>query len=261
MTRPAPRAPAIPERPEIVFFDLGDTLVRAEPSWTDIYQSVFREHRLEVDRDALLRALHEATLAADWELEGPFEATQEASMALVRRFDEDILRRLGHELAEELFVSIETAFASRSAWHIYPDSVPALEALAEAGIRRGVISNWVWGAPELLHDMELAAHFEALVISARIGYNKPATQIFQAALELTGVAPERAVHVGDSYRNDVLGARRAGISPVLIERPSADPARRRAQLPEGDEVPVVKDLIELVALLGLSVDRVQPLRA
>ena len=72
-----------------------------------------------------------------------------------------------------------------------------------AGIRLCVISNFVWGAPELIHDLELARHFETLVISARVGFQKPNPGIFQHALEQMQVAPERAMHVGDSYRADV----------------------------------------------------------
>ena len=39
-----------------------------------------------------------------------------------------------------------------------------------------------------------------------------------AALERVSVAPGEAVHVGDQYHSDVLGARGVGIHPVLIDR-------------------------------------------
>ena len=72
-----------------------------------------------------------------------------------------------------------------------------------AGMRLCVISNFVWGAPELIHDLELARHFEQLVISARVGFQKPNPGIFRHALEPMNVEPERAMHVGDSYRADM----------------------------------------------------------
>lgn len=253
---------AIPERPEIVFFDLGDTLVRVVGGWTDIYLSVCREHGLEIDSQALAAALHESAKSGAWDEEGPFEATEAASFARIRAADQAVLDRLGYrDLPDRFFRALEAAFARATAWHVFPDVLPALDALGEAGIRRAVISNWLWSGPELLHNLELARHFEAVVISSRVGYNKPAAEIFRHALDVTGADPERAIHVGDSYRNDVLGARRAGIRPVLIDRPTSDPVRRRAEVPAGDTVPIVSDLTELLALLDLAVDRAAPVQA
>lgn len=263
MSEAAARDPAaIPEHLDIVFFDLGDTLVRVQAGWSDIYLAVCREHGLEVDRDSLAASLLESAKDGAWDEEGPFEATEASSFARIRAADQAVLDRLGHhDLPDAFFRAIEVAFARRTAWHVFPDVLPALDTLAEAGIRRAVISNWLWSGPELLHNLELARHFEAVVISSRVGYNKPAAQIFQHALEATGADPRRAIHVGDSYRNDVLGARRAGIRPVLIDRPTSDPARRRADLPPGDDVPVVSDLTELLALLGLTVEQSRSLRS
>ncbi len=128
--------------------------------------------------------------------------------------------------------------------------MPALEAMKSAGLRLGVISNFVWGGPELFHDLELARHFELLVVSARIGFQKPHQGIFEHALGAMRVTPARAWHVGDSYKGDVLGARRVSITPVLIDRVSDDPARIR-QEHDDPELTVVRDLFELLDLLRI----------
>ncbi len=47
---------------------------------------------------------------------------------------------------------------------------------------------------------------------------KPHQELFAACLRLAGCAPEEAVHIGDSYRSDVLGAQAAGIQPILLLR-------------------------------------------
>ena len=57
------------------------------------------------------------------------------------------------------------------------------------------------------------------------------------------MAPERAVYVGDTYLKDVLGARAAGLAPVLLDRSGAAIVQ---------DCPVVGDLRELVPLLGLA---------
>ena len=238
-------------RPEVLFLDVGDTLIRAHPSWAGVYRLGLAEAGIDVDQQELESALREATQTGAWSFEGPFEATAEASFERIKEFDAGVLGALGHaDLSDEVFVLIEAAFDQRSSWFVFPDVLPAVEALAAAGIRMAVVSNWLWGGPELLHDLELARHFEALVISARVGYQKPHAGIFEHALEVMGVAPGRAVHVGDNYQADVVGARRVGITPILIDRRSDDPARVRAENSDPD-LPAVRDLLELLDLLAV----------
>jgi REG-2-like HAD superfamily hydrolase len=229
-------------RPDVLLLDLGDTLVRPDPTWRDVYASVFPSWGVEAGADAFEVAFAEAW--AEWEEEGPFEATEEASFRRLMDLDQRVFARLGHpDLPEAFYRDVEAAFHQRSAWFVYPDVLPALDALRAAGKRLAVVSNWGWSAPELLHLLELASHFEAFAISARVGYQKPHPAIFEHALELLGVRPEQAVHVGDNPAADVAGARRAGVEPVLIDRSSRNG--------EGESLgaPVVRDMLELLDLL------------
>jgi putative hydrolase of the HAD superfamily len=236
---------------ELVFFDVGDTLMRPDPSWAEIYLRVCRAHGIDASPEALGTALREALAGEAWNTEGPFEATAEASWARILVFDRAVMAALGHrDVPESFFRALEAAFAARDAWHVFPDVVPSLEALAAAGVRRAVISNWLWGAPDLLHALELASRFEELVISARVGYQKPNPGIFRHALEVTGVAPEAALHVGDSYAADVVGASGVGISPVLIDRDGRIEGSAVSE-PGGPRAPVVRDLYGLLDLLGV----------
>lgn len=237
-------------RPEVVFLDLGDTLVRAHPSWADVYALTFPEFGIQIDPDAFHRAFEE--VFAEGEDEGPFEPTAEASYRRLVQLDGRVFAKLGHaDLPEAFYRRVEQVFSRRSSWWIFPDVIPALEAIHAAGIRLAVISNWSWQAPELLHDLELARHFEGLVVSAHVGYLKPHPQIFEHALQLMRVAPHVSIHVGDSVRSDVEGARAAGISPVLIDRHThshAGDGERRAPA----NVPLIHDLFGLLDLIGVQ---------
>jgi FMN phosphatase YigB (HAD superfamily) len=71
------------------------------------------------------------------------------------------------------------------------------------------------------------------------------------------VEPSAAMHVGDSYRADVVGARRVGINGVLIDRSGNDPARIREEREDPDLV-VVTDLFELLDLLGIERPALSP---
>jgi putative hydrolase of the HAD superfamily len=238
-------------RPTLIFFDIGDTLMRPDPSWIDVYLAVCHEYGLELSREGLAEAFRAALEAGVLDEPGPFPVGPQASFERIRSFDEAVMAATGHPgLPVAFFEALGARFRERESWHIFPDVTPTLERLASAGIRRAVISNWVWEAPELLHELDLAAWFEALVISARVGYNKPHPGIFEAALARTGVAPGDALHVGDSFRNDVLGARALGIGAVLIAR-GVPPGGRPSDVPADDPVPVIADLGGLLGLLGL----------
>lgn len=248
------------DRPEVCFFDLGDTLMSAHPSWAGVYLQGLREFGIDVGEAELADALAAATREGDWRIDSPFEATEAASYERIKRFDERVLARLGHAgLPDGLFRAIEAAFMRRSAWFLFPDVVPAVEALRAAGVRLGVISNWVWGGPELLHDMRLAHHFESVVISARVGYQKPDPGIFEYALREMRVTPEKAVHVGDNYVADVQGARCVGITPVLIDRRLDDMARLRDEHAD-PQLAVVSDLYALLELLSVERPAAAPVR-
>ncbi|MFV2062921.1 MAG: HAD family hydrolase [Chloroflexota bacterium] len=242
--------PTLDRRPLVVLLDVGDTLVRPDPSWRDVYASVFADHGIAATADEFSSAFRAAW--AEWETEGPFEASEEASFRRLMELDQLVFDRLGYpDLPESFFRDVEQAFRQRSAFHVFPDVIPALDALTAAGLRLAVVSNWGWAAPELLQNLELSRHFEVLSISARVGYQKPHPAIFEHALELMGAAPGDAVHVGDDPGADVVGARRAGIEPILIERSG----RRYPPIGHGslaDGAPVIGDMGDLLDLLGIA---------
>jgi REG-2-like HAD superfamily hydrolase len=237
-------------RPEVIFLDLGDTLLRANPSWADVYARAFPEFGIEVSRDAFRDAFE--AVFAEGEDEGPFEASAEASYQRLVELDGRVFAKLGYrDLPPEFFRRVEQVFAERSSWWVFDDVIPSLDALRGDGIRLGVISNWSWQAPELLHDLELARHFEALIVSAHVGFLKPHPGIFEHALGVMRVQPHRAVHVGDSIGADVRGAQAVGITPVLIERNTHSHARETDR-PAPDGVERVRDLYGLLDLVGVA---------
>jgi putative hydrolase of the HAD superfamily len=245
---PSTARPPLEPRPDLVFFDIGDTLIRVDPSWTGAYLAAATSWGLDVDPAALAAAFAQALGEGLWDSAGPFEATPEGSFQRIKGFDVRAMALLGyHDLPDEFYRHLGRFFEQRAAWRVFHDVHPALEAIGAAGIRRAVISNWVWALPELLHDLELAHHFETVVASARVGYVKPQREIFAHALDVTGVRPERAVHVGDNPEADVAGAMSLGIRPVLLDRSGRFPDG----LPDLPDVPVVADLFGLLRLLGL----------
>lgn len=114
------------------------------------------------------------------------------------------------ELAGMLVESLRFALAA--------DAEPALDRLAAAGVRLGVVSNWDCALPDVLADLGVADRFEVIAVSAVVGAAKPDPAIFRHALRRLGVPATRALHCGDHPEYDCVGALRAGIRAVLIDR-------------------------------------------
>jgi putative hydrolase of the HAD superfamily len=62
----------------------------------------------------------------------------------------------------------------------------------------------------------LTEHVDYIGDSTVFGERKPSVAFFRQVLDRLGVSPEAAFHVGDTYDADVVGARAAGITPILL---------------------------------------------
>ena len=94
-----------------------------------------------------------------------------------------------------------------------------LTELRTRGYRLGLITNRsnVEGFYELLDRMDMRAYFDLTLASGEVGIRKPEPGIFDIAMERLGARPDRSVYVGDNYWADVVGAERAGITPILYD--------------------------------------------
>ncbi len=102
-------------------------------------------------------------------------------------------------------------------------SRPVLERLAER-YRLALVSNNFGNAAGWLEDEGLAPLFSAVADSAAAGVSKPDRDIFLRALGELEVAPFEAVHVGDSFEKDVMGAAACGMKAVWVRSPGSAPA-------------------------------------
>ena len=104
-----------------------------------------------------------------------------------------------------------------------PEAPRLLRRLREA-YRLALVTNFpdLSTAHRVFDALNLWEYFDAVVVSAEVGYRKPSPIIFQKALERLGVKPQEAVMVGDTLEADVEGARKLGIKTILI-----DPERAR----------------------------------
>jgi len=198
-------------RYDAVLLDAFGTLIDIDRPFERLQGSVRRHLGAEITLAAAERALRaEMTYYADHCHEGCDGDTLA-----------DLRSRCAAIVLAELEIDADPALAATIlidaiAFRAYEDVAPLLSGLAAAGAGVAVVSNWDYSLPEALGSAGIeVAH---VLSSGAIGSSKPDTGIFHAALAALGVAPDRALHVGDTEETDGVGARAAGVDVRIVDR-------------------------------------------
>lgn len=127
----------------------------------------------------------------------------------------------------------------RNLWCKVPSDLgEALDALRARGVKVAIISNSEKMLVRLFRDLGILDHFDLVVDSGEVGFEKPDPRIFGVAFDRLEVGPERALHLGDVFATDVLGARAAGCRYALID-PFGHYEGRHADVPRVPSAAVV----------------------
>lgn len=229
-----------------VFFDMGGTLSTQEPSRYDVIQEYLRSKGYAF----ALQPVRAAYLAADltyydWLANTPREERTEAAyQRLLQRYHRTFLHHLGLRDGDDWLEEMTALFLAnvkRRHNALYPDVRPALAALRDRGLRLGVVSNWDLSLDDHVQELGLEPYLDTVVGSQAVGSEKPQARIFQIALTQVGVKAAEALHVGDMYPADVLGARAASLTPVLIDRYDLQPQVDCLRVRSLEELPAIID--------------------
>lgn len=207
-------------RYDAILMDADDTLFDFRLAERNAIGEVLA--RLDV-RDADAPAVYHRINRACWEAFERGEMTQETLR--VKRFD-DLLTHYGLRAdAAEAALAFTRALARQSA--LLPGALEAARAIA-ARLPVAIVTN---GLGEVqrgrMNASPLRSCVSAMIISGEHGFQKPDPRLLFAALDaLGGIAPERALMVGDSLTSDILAANRAGVDACWYN-PAGKP------LPEG----------------------------
>jgi putative hydrolase of the HAD superfamily len=196
---------------DAVLFDWGDTLMRWAPE-PEFIDNGHRAGLAAIGRDvdpAITARFRDAYLPKYFapgvieEIEYPGEVRS-------------LLREFGIEVSDdELLRFLE---AEHAAWaparQLAATTHALLESLRDRGLKLGLVSNAI-DPPGLLHrdlqQLGVEQRLDVAVFSSELGRRKPDPSIFEAALSRLGVAPERALMVGDSVANDIAGGHALGM--------------------------------------------------
>jgi putative hydrolase of the HAD superfamily len=240
-----------PPRHRAVLLDALGTLVGLEHPGPALRRELEERHGIEVTPQEAGAALR--TEMAFYRAHHDEASDAEGLSGLRRRCAEVLRAALPASAAVLSLDDVLAALLAALHFFPYPEVAGVLEGLGEKGIARVVVSNWDVSLHGVLASTGLAPLLDGVLTSAEVGSSKPEPAIFEHALELAGVTPGEALHVGDSPDHDVAGARAAGIQPVLLVRdPTARPpvadVAAGGDTTDLDDVTTVASLAELPAL-------------
>jgi putative hydrolase of the HAD superfamily len=208
---------------QAVFFDAAHTLIDPHPPSAEVYAACGARHGLRVTTEAMRAALAPLwwTMRAEKNQASSVTGTnEEMEQAWWRTLLDRAFRDAGADrpVSEDLFREIFWHFSLGEAWHVFPDVLPAIEALRARGLRLGVLSNFDSRLRPVLSDHRLADRFDSITISSEAGWEKPHPNIYRAALAALDVPPDRALMVGDDWEHDYQGPTAMGMRALWLRR-------------------------------------------
>ena len=204
-----------------VFFDFYNTLVSFDPPRQELQVTACREFGIEVDRKAIPRGYWVADdLMSRENARSPINKRPlQEGLAFWADYEAILLKTAGVEVSKELALQIFTRLRQLDRRLIlFDDVLPILGVLKGRGIALGLVSNLSRGLDGHISELGLTAYVDFAITSAEIGAEKPHPPIFLVALERARVSASEAIHIGDQYHSDVLGAKGVGINPLLLDR-------------------------------------------
>ncbi|MEJ7716049.1 MAG: haloacid dehalogenase type II [Thermoleophilaceae bacterium] len=115
-------------------------------------------------------------------------------------------------------------------WQPFPDAIPALRRVKDAGLKLGIVSNPDHAIMDhtLFHLQPL--EFDHVVVAEDVRTYKPERMPFTRLLDQAHAAPEEVLHVASGFTCDIGPARELGMDTVWINR-------HRGPLPDAEESP------------------------
>ncbi len=220
-------------RIETVFLDAGGVLVW--PNWTRASDTL-RRHGVNVSAEQLAAA----DPIARFTLDRSEIITASDDQRRGWEYFDLMLMHAGIELSDQTAAALADLLEyhlEHNLWEYVPEFVkPALREMRASGRRLVVVSNANGTVHSLFTRLGLAPLVDVIIDSALEHLEKPDPRLFHRALDRAGARAETTVHVGDLYHVDVIGARSAGLSAILVDQ---------GDLHTEADCPRIRDLSEL----------------
>lgn len=203
-----------------VLFDAMETLLTHEPPLRVLLAERWLGPGGGTSPESVSTALEAMSREGRWP--GP-EADPGPRLAAWTSFCREAIARAGGAGDGPLAAVAARHLLEPGSYRLFDDAAPCLRRLRGLGFRVGLVSNFDAWLHDVLDALGVRDLLDGIVVSGELGVVKPAPGIFHAGARSLGLSPGRCLHVGDSVRIDVEGARRAGLTPVLLDRRGRHP--------------------------------------
>jgi putative hydrolase of the HAD superfamily len=206
-----------------VFFDWFNTLAHYYPPREELESQALKELGFDVSAKSISYGLYladkhmyEENARLPLRLRSKEEQTE-----LYAGFHRIILKENGINASDsQIYTLLSRMLQLNQAMKfvLFEDVIDTVKGLKEKGLKIGLLTNLQTEVNTMCRELGIAEYLDFTVTSAEAGADKPAPPMFLKALQLAHVNSAEAIHVGDQYQNDVVGARGVGITPVLLDR-------------------------------------------
>lgn len=204
-----------------VLFDLFNTLITYQPPREDIHLSILAKNQILIEKKIMANAIKS----------GDEYFYRENSVSLVKNrpaqeqktvwygYEAAVLKEAGIDPEPALIMDILNALKDvHYEMVLFEDVLPALRELKDMELKLGIVSNIDRDIRPMCSEMGIMNILDIVLTSLETGLFKPSPEIFLRAAEELQVAAAESLYAGDQYQIDVIGANRAGMVGVLVDR-------------------------------------------
>lgn len=229
-----------------VFFDWFNTLACYEPPREELHSRALQEFGIVVSPEKILPGVLKAdNYFFEEHAKSPVGKRDPAEQAEIwSHYQQIVLAEAEVKADQELLLKIMQKVGELfkgTTWVLFDDVLLTLKRLKEGKLILGLLTNATKDLISVYHKLGLEPYLDFVVTSEEAGADKPNPAIFLAALRRAGVDTSEAIHIGDQYKIDVVGARGVGINAILIDRYNLHP--------EVFDCPRIRNLTELASYL------------
>jgi len=206
-----------------VFFDLDGTLRQTVPLGADMYREKLFEYGVPVDDEKHIAAgrwehyywASSPELRDDIAIYGDNQEGFWNNYMILRMEKMGITPEQVKKFRPRLSKFFEEEYQPEN-W-VPPELHEVLPTLRKRGYILAVLSNRRSPFVDLMKELRLHDYFDAIMAAGEVGKWKPNPEVFDKLLTHFSLAPSQTIYVGDNYYADVVGARNAGLAPLLYD--------------------------------------------
>lgn len=131
---------------------------------------------------------------------------------------DNFCKSIGCNNTSELVDIVTSYYMEKPKGVLYDDVADVIEKLADRSLYLLTFSNKSYLNPYCMETYGMEKYFKAEVYSYQIGYSKPDIKAFYKVQKNIDLEPNEIIHIGDSVKSDIIGAKKAGWHTVLIQR-------------------------------------------